>query len=87
MRTIILFLVFFLKNFQIDLFLPQIMFITPEEEVEKICLIKSRKTNKTLNSLTKQAYSKSFEVVVVEDGSENISKEIVEKYSNESPKN
>jgi glycosyltransferase involved in cell wall biosynthesis len=36
-----------------------------------------------LNSLTKQAYSKSFEVVVVEDGSENISKEIVEKYSNE----
>ena len=28
-----------------------------------------------LNSLTKQAYSKSFEVVVVEDGSENISKE------------
>ena len=36
-----------------------------------------------LNSLTKQAYSKSFEVVVVEDGSENISKEIVGKYSNE----
>ena len=33
-----------------------------------------------LNSLTKQAYSKSFEVVVVEDGSENISKEIYANY-------
>ncbi|MBI9042066.1 glycosyltransferase [Lutibacter sp.] len=36
-----------------------------------------------LQSLTKQTYSKKFEVVVVEDGSENISKEIVEKYSSE----
>lgn len=34
-----------------------------------------------LLSLTKQTYSKNYEVVVVEDGSENISKEIVEKYS------
>ncbi len=36
-----------------------------------------------LESLTKQSYSKSFEVVIVEDGSENISKEIVENYSKE----
>ncbi len=35
-----------------------------------------------LASLTKQTYSKSFEVVVVEDGSENSSKAIVENYSN-----
>jgi len=34
-----------------------------------------------LASLAKQTCSKSFEVVVVEDGSENISKEIVETYS------
>ncbi|WP_299528516.1 glycosyltransferase [uncultured Lutibacter sp.] len=34
-----------------------------------------------LASLTKQTYSKNFEVVVVEDGSENNSKEIVENYS------
>lgn len=36
-----------------------------------------------LASLTKQSYQKYFEVVVVEDGSENISKEIVESYSKE----
>lgn len=36
-----------------------------------------------LQSLIKQTYSKKFEVVVVEDGSENISKGIVEKYSSE----
>ena len=36
-----------------------------------------------LKSLTKQSYSKSFEVVIVEDGSENISKEIVQNYSKE----
>ena len=34
-----------------------------------------------LQSLTKQTYIKKFEVVVVEDGSENISKEIVQTYS------
>ena len=34
-----------------------------------------------LQSLTKQTYTKKFEVVVVEDGSENISKEIVQTYS------
>jgi len=34
-----------------------------------------------LASLTKQTYSKRFEVVVVEDGSEYSSKKIVEKYS------
>ncbi|WP_372792963.1 glycosyltransferase family 2 protein [Lutibacter sp.] len=36
-----------------------------------------------LASLTKQSYSKNFEVVVVEDGSENSSKEIVDNYSKE----
>lgn len=35
-----------------------------------------------LKSLTNQSYAKWFEVVVVEDGSKNISKEIVEGYSN-----
>ena len=34
-----------------------------------------------LLSLTKQTFSKNFEVIVVEDGSDNISKEIVENYS------
>jgi glycosyltransferase involved in cell wall biosynthesis len=34
-----------------------------------------------LESLTKQTYTKQFEVIVVEDGSENISKEIVESFS------
>lgn len=34
-----------------------------------------------LASLTKQTYTKKFEVVVVEDGSENISKDIVNHYS------
>lgn len=34
-----------------------------------------------LASLTKQTYSKSFEVIVVEDGSENSSKNIIENYS------
>lgn len=34
-----------------------------------------------LQSLTKQTYLKSFQVVVVDDGSENSSKELVEKYS------
>ncbi|MDP3314185.1 MAG: glycosyltransferase [Lutibacter sp.] len=34
-----------------------------------------------LFSLTKQTYSKTFEVIVVEDGSETISKEIVDNYS------
>jgi len=36
-----------------------------------------------LNSLTKQTYSQNFEVIVVEDGSENSSKKIVENYSKE----
>jgi glycosyltransferase involved in cell wall biosynthesis len=35
-----------------------------------------------LFSLTKQTYSKKFEVIVVEDGSENSSKEIVETFKN-----
>ena len=34
-----------------------------------------------LQSLTNQTYTENFEVIVVEDGSENISKEIVEGYS------
>tara|TARA_R110001583_G_scaffold16307_9_gene67006 strand:+ start:1176 stop:2126 length:951 start_codon:yes stop_codon:yes gene_type:complete len=34
-----------------------------------------------LASLTKQNFKRSFEVVIVEDGSENISKDIVESYS------
>ncbi|SDX54028.1 Glycosyl transferase family 2 [Lutibacter oricola] len=33
-----------------------------------------------LQSLTTQTYTKKFEVIIVEDGSENISKEIVESY-------
>ncbi|WP_245856721.1 glycosyltransferase [Lutibacter flavus] len=36
-----------------------------------------------LASLTKQTYQKNFEIVIVEDGSENISKEIVDSYSKE----
>lgn len=35
-----------------------------------------------LVSLSKQTYSKGFEIIVVEDGSENTSKEIVENFSN-----
>lgn len=35
-----------------------------------------------LASLSKQTYSKGFEIIVVEDGSENTSKEIVENFSN-----
>lgn len=36
-----------------------------------------------LESLTKQDFSNAFEVLIIEDGSENSSEEIVEKYKNE----